>query len=176
MRQGYGEIRSRFAYQTSRWHSTCGLHAWADCAGHSGIRSEAMLAVRSQLPRKRKASARQLAAAGHSSDDNCFDGKMCCLFSAVPLRVDFMINAARQHLNSLIAFTSIAFCSIGWRYAVLNHNNACHAPSPAESLVDGYNRDELDTLACLQHMAEFVEVRSSTLSSESSKLACSDLQ
>jgi hypothetical protein len=42
--------------------------------------------------------------------------------------------------------------------------------------VDGYNRDELDTLACLQHMAEFVEVRTSTLSSERSKLACIDMQ
>ncbi len=42
--------------------------------------------------------------------------------------------------------------------------------------MDGYNRDELDTLACLQHMAEFVEVRTSTLSSERSKLACIDMQ
>lgn len=104
MRQGHGEIHSRFAYQTPRWRSTCGLHVWADCAGHSGIGSEVIVAVRSQAPRKRKASARQLAAAGHSSDDNYFDGKMCCLLSAVSLRVQFMINATVQHLYSLSTF------------------------------------------------------------------------
>jgi hypothetical protein len=73
--------------------SPLALHVWADCAGYSGIGSEAIVGVRSQIPRKRKASARQRAATGHSSDDNYFDGKKCCLFSAVPMRVDFIINA-----------------------------------------------------------------------------------